>query len=117
MCKNDTHQLHTLRQRFYKPFPITTVLFLKYIRTLTPFYASLSVLLFDTNTKCTQFQEKQNKKFQHQNFEPNSMYVVVAWSMRPCLSDRGASCGNESLGAPSNAKYVTTSDSVSFVSL
>jgi len=60
---------------------------------------------------------KTEQKFQYQEFGPNSMYVVVARSMPSCLSDRGASCGNESRGAPSNAKYVTTSDSVSFVSL
>jgi len=60
---------------------------------------------------------KTEQKSQYQKFEPNSTYVVVARSIQSCLSDRGTSCGNESRGAPSNAKYVTTSDSVSFVSL
>jgi len=60
---------------------------------------------------------KTEQNFQYQKFESKSMYVVVARSVPSCLSDRGASCGNESRGAPSNAKYVTTSDSVSFASL
>jgi hypothetical protein len=61
MCKNDTHQLRILRQKSYESFLITIVLFLKYILILIPFCVSLAVLLFDTNTKCRQFQQKQNK--------------------------------------------------------